>query len=257
MGASSASDALCGGQTTGIRTTARHASAASAHSTTTAGCARRAGIACASRLPMPRVIPRARARCIQNHSSRANRSPVRLHPLPPHLPTPRSPHATPPPPVPVSFPTGLRPVHRGRRLRRQHGVLQNSHHDGRPWLRHVRLVHGSLERPLRELPAPPSRLASTSAPEASMAACTSGGRESSPVLVHPQDTLCTVHSALAPRTAPRTLSRTGGRLADGRSFGAVGGKHKQGPAGGGRTRVRRRSPVSSRAVATVARAMTD
>ena len=127
---------------------------------------------------------RARARCIQNHSSRANRSPVRLHPLPPHLPTPRSPHATPPPPVPVSFPTGLRPVHRGRRLRRQHGVLQNSHHDGRPWLRHVRLVHGSLERPLRELPAPPSRLASTSAPEASMAACTSGGRESSPVLVH-------------------------------------------------------------------------
>ena len=60
-----------------------------------------------------------------------------------------------------------------------------------------------------------------------------GGRESSPVLVHPQDTLCTVHSALAPRTAPRTLSRTGGRLADGRSFGAVGGKHKQGPAGGG------------------------
>ena len=81
-----------------------------------------------------------------------------------------------------------------------------------------------------------------------MAACTSGGRESSPVLVHPQDTLCTVHSALAPRTAPCTLSRTGGRLADGCSFGAVGG---------GVLAFAGVRQCASRAVATVARAMTD
>jgi hypothetical protein len=46
--------------------------------------------------------------------------------------------------VPRACVRSLRPLHRGRRLRRQHGLLQDAHHDGLPRLRHLRLLHVRL-----------------------------------------------------------------------------------------------------------------
>jgi len=144
----------------------------------------------------PLSSPSLQADCLPHHGGKwaDERSNASLFPPSAHAALAPCYAPAPPstPPMPVSFPTfptGLRPVHRGRRLRRQHGVLQNSHLDGRPRLRYVclfdgrlerldcrrpcmqvlttapsphryvRLFHGRLERPLRELPAPPSRLA--------------------------------------------------------------------------------------------------
>ena len=71
-----------------------------------------------------------------------------------------------------------------------------------------------------------------SAPEASMAACTSGGRESSPPWCRATGHTVHPHNLRTPRTAPpHTLSRTGGRLADDRSFGLWGGGAQAGGRG--------------------------
>jgi len=127
--------------------------------------ARRASIACAEHLaaslpppddasdPTPPSSPSLHADCLPHHGGKwaDERSNASLFPPSAHAALAPCYAPAPPstPPMPVSFPTfptGLRPVHRGRRLRRQHGVLQNSHLDGRPRLRYVCLFDGRLER---------------------------------------------------------------------------------------------------------------
>ena len=93
--------------------------------------------------------------------------------------------------------------------------------------RYVRLFHGRLERPLRELPAPPSRLACLH-PRLAWQHVLLGVERVPRPGAEPHDTLCTRTTCAlrGPPPAP-SLSRTGGRLADDRSFGLWGGEHKQ------------------------------
>jgi hypothetical protein len=93
--------------------------------------------------------------------------------------------------------------------------------------RYVRLFHGRLERPLRELPAPPSRLACLH-PRLAWQHVLLGVERVPRPGAEPHDTLRTRTTCAlrGPPPAP-SLSRTGGRLADDRSFGLWGGEHKQ------------------------------